>query len=265
MKIFDTHAHYDDDKFLEDRQELLLRLHEQGVLLIMNLGSTVEGCRRTLELAEEYPFVFGAIGIHPENISEMNEEVFAWLDEMLALKRRERPAKILAVGEIGLDYHWYPEEKETQKYWLRRQIALAKKHGLPVAIHARDAAEDTLRLLKEERADECGGVLHAFSASAEMAQEYVKMGMYIGVGGVITYKNGKKLRHVVETVPMDRIVIETDSPYMAPVPVRGTRNNSGNLVYVVEEIAKIKEISAKEVAEITFENGKKLYRFTDDP
>ncbi|MBE5921231.1 MAG: TatD family deoxyribonuclease [Lachnospiraceae bacterium] len=254
MRIFDTHAHYDDAAFDGDRTELLTALHETGVERIVNMGAEIKGCEDTIALTKQYPFVYGALGIHPECISTMSEDIYQWLDAMLSTE------KIVAVGEIGLDYHWHPEEKDLQDYWFRRQLALARGHGLPVAIHSREAAEDTFRILKEEHAEEIGGVIHAYSASAEMAKEYVEMSFFIGVGGVITFKNGKKLRRVVEEIPIEHIVIETDCPYLSPEPYRGRRNDSGRLQYVASEIATIKGMTVEEVGEITFKNGKRLYR-----
>lgn len=259
MRIFDTHAHYDDKAFEEDRDILLPALHRQGVEFIVNMSSDPDSLSTTLAMADQYPFVYGAIGIHPEYISSMTEEIYERMDGILQTEASQDIAKIVAVGEIGLDYHWYPEEKELQKYWLARQISLAKKYGLPVAIHSRDAAEDTFRSLAGEHAEDVGGVIHSYSGSAQMAAEYVKMGFFIGVGGVVTFKNGKKPRKVVEEIPLDHIVIETDCPYMSPEPFRGRRNHSANLVYVAEEIARIKGLTSEEVQKITLENGKRLY------
>ena len=249
--IFETHAHYDDEAFDQDREELLNSLRNAGVGTVINVCAEVSGWDRTVALTEKYPFVYGAVGVHPDDVGSLNEE-----ERMRDLCRRE---KILAVGEIGLDYYWDKENHETQIYWLERQLDVAREEKLPVIIHSRDAARDTLETMKRKRAGEIGGVLHCFSYGKEMAREYLDMGFYLGIGGVVTFKNGKKLKEVTEYTPLDRILLETDSPYLAPVPNRGKRNTSWNLPYVAEEIARIKGISTEEVIKVTRENARKLF------
>lgn len=255
MKIFDTHAHYDDEAFDEDREELLQKLPAEGILRVVNVGASLRGCEQTVALAEKYDYIYAAVGVHPCDTKELTEESFQWLAKQCLHE------KCVAVGEIGLDYYWEEDakEKERQKKWFVRQLDLARSLHKPVVIHSRDAARDTLELCKENRLDEIGGVVHCYSYSREMAAEYLDMGMYFGIGGVVTFKNSRKLVEVVDYLPMDRIVLETDSPYLSPVPFRGKRNSSLNLPYVAKMIAEIKGISVEEVCGRTFENGLKLY------
>lgn len=252
--IFESHAHYEDHKFDEDREELLQRLPKEGIEYVVNVGSSLATCKETLKLIDKYAYMFGAIGVHPEECAELNEENFAWLTSVL------QHDKVVAVGEIGLDYYWDEPEREIQKKWFERQIALAREVILPMVIHSRDAAKDTLDIMKACKAEEAGGVIHCFSYGTDMAREYLDMGFYIGIGGVVTFKNAKKLKEVAEYVPMDRILLETDCPYMAPEPHRGKRNSSLYLPHVAEKIAEIKGISAEEVVRITNENGRRMYR-----
>lgn len=250
--IFDTHAHYDDEQFDADRDELLRSMQERGVGTIVNVGASLEGCRKAMVLAGKYPFVYAAVGVHPDETGALNEETFALLREWC------RKDKVVAVGEIGLDYYWDKEPREVQKKWFIRQLALAREEKLPVNIHSREAAEDTFQIMKEH-AQGLKGIIHCFSGSKELALEYVKRGFYIGIGGVVTFKNGKKLKQVAEAVPLTSIVLETDCPYLAPEPHRGERNHSACIRYVAEEIARIKKISAEEVVNQTTENAKKVY------
>ncbi len=252
--IFDSHAHYEDKQFGEDRDELLSSMRQKGITKIVEVGSSIESSKRAIALTERYDFIYAAIGVHPSDISCLNEEGLARLREMA------RHEKVVAIGEIGLDYYWdkEPEVQERQKAWFRRQLKLAREAGLPVIIHSRDAAEDTLTIMKEEAAG-LPGVIHCFSYSKELALEYVKMGYYIGVGGVVTFKNARKLKEAVAELPIERIVIETDCPYLAPEPNRGKRNSSLNLPYVVEAIAGIKGLAPEAVEEITYRNAMELY------
>lgn len=252
--IFETHAHYDDEKFDEDRAELLSSMQENGIGRIINVSANLESLENTRKLMEAYPFIYGAFGLHPDEVGDLNEDV---MERMRGLCRLE---KAVAVGEIGLDYYWDKENHEKQQYWFRRQIALAREEKLPMIIHSREAAADTLRVMKEEKSEEIGGVIHCFSYSAEMAEEYLKMGFYLGIGGVVTFKNVKKIKEVVQMAPMERILLETDSPYLAPVPYRGKRNSSLYLPYVVREIAEIKGISEEEVIEMTEKNAVRLFQ-----
>ncbi len=251
--MIDTHAHYDDKAFDEDREEVLGDLASHGVCRVVNSGSSLESCRRTIELTERYPFVYGSLGIHPCDTAELTEEDMGWL------VRQSHMEKCVAIGEIGLDYYWDEPAREQQKKWFARQLRLAREVELPVVIHSREAAQDTLELMREEQAEKVGGVIHCYSYSRELARSFLDMGFYFGVGGVVTFKNGRKLKETVEYLPMDRILLETDCPYLSPVPNRGKRNDSRNLAYVAEQIAQIKGITAKEVERITTENALRLY------
>ncbi len=255
--IFETHAHYDDEAFDKDREALLESMQSNDIAYIVNVGANIETCRSTIQLTERYDFIYGAVGVHPSDTLELNEETIAWVEKKCALD------KIKAVGEIGLDYHYEEPPKEHQKKWFVRQLDVARRVKLPVIIHSREAAQDTLDIMKAERAGEIGGVVHCFSYGTEMAREYLNMGFYIGIGGVLTFSNAKKLREVVAYIPMDKILLETDSPYLAPVPYRGKRNSSLYIPYIVEEIAAIKGITKEEVEAVTMENAKNMYHITN--
>ncbi len=252
--IFETHAHYDDEAFSEDREALLKSLPENGIARVVNIGASLRTCENTIALMEQYPHVYGALGVHPTETEELNEESFARLREWV------KHSKCVAVGEIGLDYYWDEPEREIQKKWFVRQLDLARDSKLPVVIHSRDAAYDTINIMKEQHAEEIGGVVHCFSYTRESAEVFLNMGFYIGIGGVVTFQNAKKLKEAVEYIPMERIVLETDCPYLAPVPYRGKRNCSLYLPHVVDAIAGIKGISAAEVEKITWQNAMDLYR-----
>jgi len=255
--IFETHAHYDDEKFDEDRVELLSHLlREKNIGKIVNVGASFRGCKDSLSLAETYDDVYAALGIHPEEIDDMSEENLNWI------RANAANPKVVAIGEIGLDYYWVKDEeaRAKQREWFEKQLKLAKEVKLPVIIHSRDAAEDTFNTIKRYNTQSDKGIVHCYSYSKELALEYVKMGWYIGVGGVVTFKNGKKLVQTVEAIPIESIVIETDCPYMAPEPFRGQRNSSEYLKYVVERIADIKGMSSEEVEKITYQNALNIYK-----
>ena len=253
--IFETHAHYDDDRFNEDRDELLRRLPKEGVGVVINSGASVESTRDTIRLAGEYPHVYAAVGVHPSEIAELDDTFMEWMKEQAAWE------KTVAIGEIGLDYYWdkEPDVQEKQRYWFGRQIELAKETGLPIIVHSRDAAADTMQVMKEHHTEEISGVIHCYSYSKELALEFIKMGYYIGVGGVVTFKNAKKLVETVAAIPLERILLETDCPYMAPEPYRGKRNNSLYLTYVRDKIAEIKGVSPEEVERVTEANAYNLF------
>lgn len=252
--IFDTHSHYDDEAFEKDRDDLLKGFPKKGVGTVVTVGADIATSRAALALSETYKNVYAAIGVHPNDTGNMSEEDIEWL------RVHSSDPKVVAVGEIGLDYYWNEPEPEIQKKWFERQIALAKEVDLPIIYHSRDAAEDTMKIIRDTKAYECGGVIHCYSYSKEMAKEYVKMGYFIGVGGVVTFKNGRKLKETVETISLEHIVLETDCPYLSPEPNRGKRNDSSNLFYVADEIARIKGVTREEVIEITENNAKRLYR-----
>lgn len=255
--IFDTHAHYDNAAFDEDRDELLMSLLAAGIGRVVNVGASIESTKRTVKLTEEYPFIYGAAGVHPSESGEMTEEDIAWLE---GLTRRE---KVVAVGEIGLDYYWKEPEISIQKHWFVRQLDLARRTKTPVIIHSRDAAKDTLDIMKAEKAGDVGGVIHCFSYSREMAREYLNMGFFLGIGGVSTFQNARHLKEVIAYAPLERLVLETDCPYLAPVPYRGKRNSSLYLPLIVRAVAEIKGIEAEDVERQTWENGERLFGFAN--
>lgn len=254
--IFETHAHYDDEKFDGDRVELLSHLlRENNIGNIVNIGASFRGCKDSLLLAVQYDNVYAALGIHPEEMDDATEENLAWIRE-----NASNP-KVVAIGEIGLDYYWVKDEegRAKQRIWFDKQMDLAKEVNLPVVIHSRDAAEDTFNTIKRYNTQDIKGIVHCYSYSKELALEYVKMGWYIGVGGVVTFKNGKKLVETVQAIPLENIVLETDCPYMAPEPYRGSRNSSIYLKYVAEKIAQLKGVSVEEVESVTYENALRIY------
>ena len=233
--IFDTHAHYDDDAFNEDREQLLADLPGQGIARVVDVGASLASCRKVLEMMEQYDYIYGAIGVHPSETAELTEESYSWLKEQC-------------------------QKDETQKKWFLRQLELAREIKKPVIIHSRDAAKDTVDLMTEAHAEEIGGVIHCYSYTKETAKIFLDMGFYFGIGGVLTFKNAKKLKEAVEYIPMDRIVLETDCPYLAPEPNRGKRNSSLNIPYVIAAMAQIKGITEEEVRKAAWDNSLKLYR-----
>jgi TatD DNase family protein len=238
FKIIDSHAHYDDEAFDEDREKVLSEVRENGVVNILNCASSYESLKATDKLTKDYDFIFGALGIHPENADEMKEDT---LDEIKNYIKRNN--KIVAIGEIGLDYYWDKNpSKDTQKNVFRRQMSLARELNLPVIIHDREAHNDTLEIMKEFH--EVKGVVHCFSGSVEFAKECIKLGYYIGFTGVVTFKNAKKIVEVAKEIPIEKILVETDCPYMAPEPNRGKRNKSDYIEYIINKIAEIKDIDA---------------------
>lgn len=252
--IFDTHAHYDDKAFDEDREALLATLPEKGIGRVVNVGASLASCRRTLALAEQYGYIYGAIGVHPSDTGELDEGAMVQLKEMCSHE------KCVAVGEIGLDYYWDEPEREIQKKWFARQLYLARECSLPVVIHSRDAAKDTADLMAAEKAEEIGGVIHCYSYTKETARTFLDMGFFFGIGGVLTFQNARKLKEAVEYIPMDRIVLETDCPYLAPAPYRGKRNSSLYLPHVVAAMAQMKGITEEEVRKAAWQNALRLYR-----
>ena len=251
--IIDTHAHYDDEVFDQDREQLFEAMKDK-IELVVNVGASMKSCQDTLALMEKYSFVYGALGVHPSEVEPLPPADMEWI------KKESSKEKIVAIGEIGLDYHWKEPAKEVQYKWFIEQLKLAREVSLPIIIHSRDAAQDTLSILKQEKASQLGGIIHCYSYSKETAKEFLDMGFYFGIGGVVTFANGKKLKEVVEYLPLDKIVLETDCPYLSPEPNRGKRNSSLNLPYVVDAIAAIKGISKEEVIEVTQQNAKDVYR-----
>lgn len=251
--IFETHAHYDDEAFDGDRDELLCSMAETGIGTVINVCAAPQSLEATRRLMERYPFVYGAFGIHPDEVGALDDSLLERIRALCALE------KAVAVGEIGLDYYWDKENHGRQILWFERQMDLARACGLPLIIHSREAAADTLAAMKRAGAGEMGGVIHCFSYAKEMAREFLEMGFYLGIGGVVTFKNARKLKEAVAYAPLERLLLETDSPYLAPVPNRGKRNSSRNLPYIAEGIAQIKGVTAEEVIETTEQNAKRLF------
>lgn len=253
--LFDTHAHYDDEAFDADRDALLTALPDCGVGLVIDPGCDLTSSRRAVELAAAYPHVYAAVGIHPENCGGCTD------DDLAALRPLAQQPKVVAIGEIGLDYYWEENPpREFQQQVFRRQLALARELQLPVIVHDREAHSDTLSIVREF--PDVTGVFHCFSGSPEMAQELLKLGWYLGFDGPVTYKNARRAPEVAAVTPLDRMLIETDSPYMTPVPYRGKRNDSGYVRLVAEKLAEWKGVAPEEMARLTTENGKRLFRIS---
>lgn len=256
MMFYDTHAHYDDGRFDSDRETLLPELYRQGIGLINTIGTDIPSSRASIALAEQYPFIYATVGGWPGNVGDMTEQD---LEEYRAMASHE---KVVAIGEIGLDYYYDDVPREIQKHWFDRQMALAEELSMPVVVHDRDAHGDCMDMVRKW-AGRVTGVFHCFSGSAEMAAELTKLGWYVSFTGVVTFKNARRALEAVAAVPMDRIMIETDAPYMAPVPYRGRRNHSGYVPLVAEKIAEVKGMTLEEVAKITTENGKRFFRIPE--
>ena len=251
--LFDTHAHLDDRAFDEDRAELLANLPRQGLKLVMNPGCSLDSSRNAVKLANSHDYIYAAVGSHPDVADEVNEAVLEEYRKLCKLN-----SKVKAIGEIGLDYHYEDIPREIQLKAFRAQMELARELKLPVIVHEREAHEDGMAVVREFR--DVTGVFHCYSGSAEMARQLVDLGWYIGFTGVLTFKNARKAVEVAASIPLDRIVIETDCPYMAPEPFRGKRNDPGKIYRMAEKLAQIRELSVEEIQAITLENGKRLYR-----
>lgn len=248
--IFDSHAHYTDKAFNEDRENMLGSLKESGVCGIINCGADIESSVSSVDLANKYDYIYAACGVHPEEADKTPEN---YIDILRDLAKNE---KCVAIGEIGLDYYWRQDTKDLQKELFEKQILLSKELDLPIIVHDREAHGDTMEILKKYRPK---GVLHCFSGSPETAAEVLKLGMYIGLGGALTFKNARKAVEVAQMLPLDRLLLETDCPYMAPVPMRGKRNNSGYIPFIAEKVAEIKGIDPQSVLDVTTENTKRLF------
>jgi TatD DNase family protein len=254
--LFDTHAHLNDPKFADDRDQVIRRAREEfGVQTIVNVGYNRETIRTTLELAEAYDFIYAAVGWHPHDAKDCTEEDLAWIRELT-----EHP-KVVALGEMGLDYYWDNSPRDVQAEVFRKQIAIARETGYPIIIHDRDAHEDVVRILKEEGADEVGGVMHCFGGDLAIMEECLRLNFMIGLGGPVTFKNRATLpKDIARNVPLDRLLLETDCPYLAPHPYRGKRNETGYVRLVAEAIAELRGITFEELAQATQENAKRLFR-----
>lgn len=251
--LFDTHVHVNAEQFNEDLEDVIERAKEAGVDNMVVVGFDRPTIIRAMELIETYDFMYAAVGWHPVDAIDMTEDDLQWIEEL------SNHPKVVAIGEMGLDYHWDKSPKDVQMEVFRKQIRLAKKVGLPIIIHNREATAEIVNILKEEEASRVGGIMHCFSGSAETALECINMNFYISLGGPVTFKNAKKPKEVAAAVPLDRLLIETDCPYLAPHPYRGKRNEPSYVKLVAEQIAEIKQLTIEEVSQATTENAKKLF------
>ena len=249
--FFDTHTHLDDEKFDTDRDELISSFEGEGLTLAVNIGANMETSKNSIALAQKYDFIYASVGVHPNDVGDMTDSDLAQIEEWAKLD------KVVAIGEIGLDYHYDEPEPEIQKVWFEKQLLLAKKLNMPYIIHDREAHADVLEIIK--RVGYFNGVMHCFSGSAEMARQVTELGMYVSIAGQVTFKNAPKVQAVAMSVPLDKLLIETDSPYLTPEPYRGKRNNSAYVKYTAAKIAELRGMDVAEIAKITMENGKRFY------
>lgn len=252
--LFDTHAHYDDEKFTEDRYDVIEKAHVSGVSYLINVATDIKSCEESLAFARKYEYVYAAVGIHPHEVGEVDDST---LNKVAEFAKED---KVVAIGEIGLDYYYDTAPRETQRHWFAQQINLARDLSLPIIVHDRDAHQDSIDIIKAHNASEVGGVFHCYSGSVEMAKELLSYNFYISVGGALTFKNAKKLVEVVRWIPLNRLLIETDCPYLTPEPHRGKRNDSSYVRFVAEKVAEIKQLGFEEVADATLKNAKELFK-----
>lgn len=258
MEIFDTHAHYDDEQFDKDRDEVIKSLKDENVTKCINIGCDLKTSKKAIDIANTYDFIYAAIGIHPSEIQNTKQKIDEQIEQIKKLILKNK--KVVGIGEIGLDYHWHNDNKELQKYAFIRQIELANELKLPISIHTRDAIDDTIHIIKNEVKIEQAGVLHCCPFNRELVKHGLEAGLYIAFGGTCTFKNAKNADEIIKMVPEERILIETDSPYLAPDPIRGTRNDSKNLKYVIQKLASVRETTQEQISKTTYENAKKLFK-----
>lgn len=257
MEYFDTHAHYDDEQFKEDREEVLNKIFNAGVTKCINMGCDIKSSKTAVEIANNHDYIYSAVGLHPEEIPQNEEEMLKTISQIKELATKNK--KVVAIGEIGLDYYWRQDNKELQKFAFIKQIELANELKLPVSIHTRDAIDDMIAIIRKYKIEN-SGVLHCCPFNRELVRHGLENGLYIGFGGTSTFKSSKNAKEIVNMVPEDRILIETDSPYLSPEPKRGTKNDSSNLKYVVEKLAEYKEIEPEQMAKLTYENATRLFK-----
>ena len=257
MELFDSHAHLDDEKFDEDREQLIEQIREGKITKLISAGYSLESSKRAVELSNKYDFIYATCGISPNDIPQTEDELGIMLQQIKEIVQQN--SKVVAIGEIGLDYYWNKENKELQKKAFTQQIKLANELNLPIVIHTREAVMDTIEILKNNEVNS-KGVFHCCPLNRELVKEALKLGFYISFAGPVTFKNSKNANEIIEMVPIEKILIETDSPYLSPEPLRGRRNDSRNVKYVAQKIADVKGITLEEVAKITYENTKKVFR-----
>lgn len=253
MELFDTHAHYNDEKFEKDREEIIKQTYKQGITKFICAGYNLESSRKAIDMASKHEFIYSICGISPNDLEDYEEQNIQEIKELAKNKKN------VAIGEIGLDYYWNKENKEQQKQAFIKQINLANDLGLPIVIHSRDAVQDTIDVLKQNPVNK-KGIFHCTQLNKYLVEEGLKLGFYISFAGPITFKNSKNAEEIVSLVPMEKILIETDSPYLSPEPLRGTRNDCRNVKYIAEKIAAIKGLSVEEIAKITYQNAKKIFQ-----
>ncbi len=282
MELFDTHAHYNDEKFDNDRKQIIQDIYNSNVTMIVNAGYSVESSIKAIEIAKDYDWMFNIVGVSPNDIAESIDEIDKQISSIENLVKKDQNIvedvesdtaeslnivnnnrKIVAIGEIGLDYYWNKENKELQRYAFIKQIELANKYNLPIVIHTREAVDDTIDILKNKIEVTKKGIFHCCPLNRELVKQALKMGFYISFAGPVTFKNSKNANEIIQMVPLDKMVIETDSPYLAPEPHRGTRNDSRNVKYIAEKIANVKEMSLEDIAKITYKNAMKIFEITD--
>lgn len=256
MELFDSHAHLDDDKFNEDREQIIQHIKESEIAKLISAGYSLEGSKKARELADKYDFIYATSGISPNDIPQTEEELWIMLEDIKTIAKQSK--KVVAIGEIGLDYYWNQENKELQKQAFMRQIEIANELSLPIVIHTREAVMDTIQLLKQHEVI-LKGVFHCCPLNRELVKEALKLGFYISFAGPITFKNSKNASEIIAMVPNEKMLIETDSPYLSPEPLRGRRNDSRNVKYIAQKIADVKNIEIEEVAKITYQNAEKLF------
>ena len=282
MELFDTHAHYNDEKFDNDRKQIIQDIYNSNVTMLVNAGYSVESSIKAIEIAKDYDWMFNIVGVSPNDIAESIDEIDKQISNIEELVKKDKNIvkdvesdtakslnivnnnrKIVAIGEIGLDYYWNKENKALQRYAFIKQIELANKYNLPLVIHTREAVDDTIDILKNKIEATKKGVFHCCPLNRELVKQALKMGFYISFAGPVTFKNSKNANEIIQMVPLDKMVIDTDSPYLAPEPHRGTRNDSRNVKYIAEKIANVKEMSLEDIAKITYKNAMKIFEITD--
>lgn len=270
MELFDSHAHYNDEKFIEDKEQIIKQVYKEGVKKLICAGYSKNSSEQAVQIAKEHQFIYATVGISPNDIPGLEDKnlSFEHFKEQFAIEQKEIQAlaqneKVVAIGEIGLDYYWNKENKQNQQWAFIKQIELANQINMPIVIHIREALYDTLHILKNEMPATKKGVFHCCPLNLDLIKEGLKLGFYISFAGPITFKNSKNAQEAIKAVPLDKILIETDSPYLAPEPKRGTRNNSSNVKYIAEKIASIKKMTVEEIAKITYENAKKIFEINE--
>lgn len=282
MELFDTHAHYNDEKFDNDRKQIIQDIYNSNVTMLVNAGYSVESSIKAIEIAKDYDWMFNIVGVSPNDIAESIDEIDKQISSIEELVKKDQNIvedvesdtvkslnivnnnrKIVAIGEIGLDYYWNKENKNLQRYAFIKQIELANQYNLPIVIHTREAVDDTIDILKNKSEATKKGIFHCCPLNRELVKQGLKMGFYISFAGPVTFKNSKNANEIIQMVPLDKMVIETDSPYLAPEPHRGTRNDSRNVRYIAEKIANVKETSLEDIAKITYQNAMNIFEVTD--